>query len=68
MWTVIQSKVDNHIPNTLVLDIEPASSNAFVDVFGVAIYIVYCFFHFRKALRENLGDKHCLQVDNYYIP
>ena len=78
MWQKIFESVENYTPTTLLLDMEPASAQGFISVFG-EVDIVYCYFHwrfvnilmviyiqlklnyfFRKALRDQLGKKHCL--------
>ena len=59
MWTEINQAVDSYTPSTLVLDMEPASADTFLNTFG-QVKIIYCYFHWRKALRDQLGRKHCL--------
>ena len=46
LWAEINKAVSNFSPDTLVLDMEPASANAFINVFG-QVEISYCFFHWR---------------------
>ena len=60
MWTKIYQAVNGYHPNTLILDMEPAAAKTFIVVFGV-VEIVYCYFHLPKALREQLGKKHCIK-------
>ena len=59
MWTKIHQAVESYSPSTLVLDMEPASADTFLNIFG-QVKIIYCYFHWRKALRDQLGRKHCL--------
>ena len=46
MWSEVQKGVNNFSPTTLVLDMEPASAEAFLRVFG-QVEISYCYFHWR---------------------
>ena len=57
MWSVIFQHVTEYIPETLLLDMEAAAANSFVEIFGDTVDIVYCYFHWRKALIENLRKK-----------
>ena len=59
MWSELHHHVDGAIPEDLMMDMEPAVASAFLEVFGPAIRIIYCYFHVRKALRENLQKKGC---------
>ena len=56
MWAEIQKAVNNISPATLVLDMEPASANAFISIFG-QVEIHYCFFHWRYVLRSYITFK-----------
>ena len=60
-------------PTTLIQDMEVAAANSFLTVFGEHIRIHYCFFHWRKALHDNLSAKKCYLVSMpctyyYHIP
>ena len=46
MWKKIFECVENYRPTTLLLDMEPASAQAFISVFG-EVDIIYCYFHWR---------------------
>ena len=46
MWDEISKAVNNYIPTTLLLDMEPASAEAFISIIG-QVDIVYCYFHWR---------------------
>ena len=50
LWAEIYRAVRNFSPSTLVLDMEPASADAFINVFG-QVEISYCFFHWRYVSR-----------------
>jgi hypothetical protein len=60
MWTVIKESLDGYIPTTLIIDMEIAAGSAFIAIFGETIILIYCYFHWRKALRENIQKKGCL--------
>ena len=63
LWSQVKAAVNDKKPKNLVMDMEAASANAFRMVYGGEgeIKITYCYFHWRKALREQLGKKHCLK-------
>ena len=50
-------------PDTLSCDFEMAPSNEFLEIWPEA-KLVGCFFHWRKALLENLGKKGCKRFYN----
>ena len=47
MWTVLNQFVDSYSPTTMVLDMEYAAASSFVAIFGQAVQIIYCYFHWR---------------------
>ena len=61
MWTVILLKVGEVArPTHLIIDMELACLNAFTAVFGADVNVRFCFFHLRKARREQAGQRHIL--------
>ena len=52
--------VGDKVPRALVIDMELACMNAFQQVFGTITWIIFCYFHWRKALRDQLQKKKVL--------
>ena len=62
IWSEISKAVD-YKPMTLLLDMEPASAEAFLSIFGQVI-IVYCYFHWRFV---NYFESHFIQFKQILI-
>ena len=56
MWRMVKEFLGLHTPTTLLCDMELAAVKAFLVVYP-RVKIVFCFFHWRKALRDNLAKK-----------
>ena len=52
-----------HIPKYLMTDMEPAVAASLLKITPQVI-ILYCFFHWRKALRDQLSKKRALVFFN----
>ena len=64
MWQAIKKYIPNLKPEAFLADMELAAIKTFLDVFGKDIPVVACFFHWRKALREQLSKKNALEDVN----
>ena len=63
MWGVIKDFLGNYTPTSLLCDMELAAIKAFLKVYP-GVRIITCFFHWRKALRDNLAKKRVQEEAN----
>ena len=56
MWRCLKEILGDYSPNSMLCDMELAAIKAFLEVHP-GVKIILCFFHFRKALRDNLSKK-----------
>ena len=57
LWRSIKEFLGpEYSPNSMLCDMETAAIKAFIEVYP-GVQIILCYFHWRKALRDNLAKK-----------
>ena len=56
MWRSLKELMGDYSPNTMLCDMETVAIKAFLKVHP-GVKIILCYFHFCKALRDNLSKK-----------
>ena len=69
MWSQLKAHIGgDSVPDYLSTDMEASVSVAFAKIYeGSSTSYHYCWFHIRRATRQQIGQKGCAQVCKYPI-